>query len=181
MEKRKYLSVEPSYTHINKQGRINGSFIYGENTMVFCKDTSQRRATDNGKSWNQLVFVIEMENVPNYKGSFSMGVKAKDTRADEQIYVQYGHYLYEQESKEEFYKIALLITKQHLKSSIKSTREQLQLFYDGKYAWPITTNNYKTYEEGLANDIKAMSTIDISDADLLYPQYLVYDPNFAVE
>ena len=163
MINRKYQSVKDINSRTDGKGVPFACEIRGENTKIVAVDRSQRPADFNGKHWNQLVFTISFEDT-----GFSMCIKAKDTHANERMYVTYGSDLYEQDSKEEFYKICLLIAKQSLKSSIHTIEELHKKYLKGEHSWPLTKLNVKSYLKSLDLDKRTLQTIDIEDTDLIY-------------
>jgi hypothetical protein len=139
MKLRKYKSIEDIYSRTDGTGVICGSMIYGENTTVHVADRFQGESSFNGHKWNQIIFSVTFEDM-----GLSMTIKSKDTHQKEGKYVQYAQDLLEETSREEFYKVALIIAKIHLQTTLNLLSE--------------------SYER----DNKIINSIDATEDDLKY-------------
>lgn len=154
MEKRKYLSVEDIYSRANGQGVFVGTHIYGENTRVRVID---HRQTD------KIIFLITFEDL-----NYVIVEKVTPVNRECGRYVEYAQDLLEEDSREEYYKVALIVIKKSLISSNKQTASLLRKFHKGKHAWPIDKSNYKSYEGHLNLNRLIVASIDTKESDLKY-------------
>jgi hypothetical protein len=139
MKLRKYKSIEDINSRTDGTGVVCGSMIYGENTTVHVADRFQKESSFNGSKWNQIIFSVTFEDI-----GLSMTIKSKDTSPKEGKYVQYAQDLLEETSREEFYKVALIIAKIHLQSTLHLSKEYLE------------------------RDTKIIDSIDTTEDDLKY-------------
>jgi len=163
MNNRKYISTEPQNSRTDGKGVTFAHHIYGEDTTVHFIERFQGEAKRIGNKWEQLIFTITFEDI-----GFGMTCKSKSTSSEESVYVEYGLSLMEEESLEEYYKTALMITKIHLKNSVKSMQSLFDDYEKGKHCWPLYKGNIKMYKSSHEINKKALESIDIEQSDFKY-------------
>lgn len=160
MRKRKYIRVTDIMSRTDGKGVPFAVRIFGKNTSVMAVDRNQKD--------DKIGFVIDFTDL-------KFGIASKyDIKRGGNL-VPYASDLYEQDSKEEFYKVALILTKQSLKRQIKMLRQLIKKYDAGKYAWPITSKNIKSYRKSLEQDIKAAASIDTTEKDLQFFKEYIRD------
>jgi hypothetical protein len=166
MDKRKYISEESINSRTDGKGKSFAQYIHGENTRVMFVDRNQGPDSYNGEKFNRIIFSIDFNDL-----GLSITSKFKDSGKDG-LLVQYALDLMENDTFEEYYKVALLLTKERLAGSVKSTDELLIKFEKGEYAYPITKKNVSSYRTSNEKYRVAINSIDVTRKDLkFFAQY----------
>lgn len=152
MKNRTYIKEEDV---TSSSGMRKGVRVFGENTTVFAMDHKQ---TDE-----QMKFVIKFTDF----GGFGMSTRCEAQRYPEGL-VAYGSDLIEDDTAEEFYKVALLLTKIDLIKMADQIEEGITNFEAGKHSWPIGKSNVEEYRKSMELDRKVAATIDVTENDLKY-------------
>ncbi len=167
MKKRLYSHVVPIYqrTTPKNKGYVFAHTIHGENTEVYFIEKLQGRARSKGRTKNRkfLIFSITFKDTGL---SITSGVHR--TFPEEFRYAYYAVDLMEQESLEEFYKTALLITKNRLIAQTQGFQKEEENFKKtGYWSYPINTDP-RIYKSSNKLSLKTLKTIDIEESDLEY-------------
>lgn len=158
--KRAFIRKEPIYQRTNKKGNVFAYKLIGENTNVIFIERLQGKFR---KEFYNILFTIEFTDTKQ-----SNTTRSSELFRDESLYVQYALDLLEQDSLEEYYKTALLITKNRLIKSIDSFKKsQIIKNTTGYWPYPICTNP-TMYKRWFLNDEKLLKTIDVTKDDLVY-------------
>jgi hypothetical protein len=163
MKKRQYINEEPIYSHENK--KIIGCNIFGENTNVHLLERMQGSCKYNGSGDNKIIFTITFED-----SALICTSKVKDTSHldNEGLYATYALDLMEDHTYEEYYKAALLITKNRLKRTMNSFEEAEKAYTKtGFWDWPYNTDP-KMYRRSYNLEKMVYESIDITEKDLKY-------------
>lgn len=146
----------------NNAGIIFAHNIYGQDTNVHFMERSQGFNKSVYGDSNRIIFSIKFEDF-----NFNIISKVQDTNEIEGNYVKYALTLIEDNTLEEFYKTALLITKKRFEIAVKS---ELKAFEEMKRLYKDYTieDSYKTRKQSVDTLQKILKTLDVEESDLLY-------------
>ncbi len=168
MKRYRYIKVEPVYQRNSKKdGSVFAQTVYGEsnitlNIMERLQGKRRNKRIDDGE---QIIFTLSFKDF-GYSITSKRDTASQD--GNERFYVQYAIDLMEEESFEEYYKTALLLTKISLERSTKSfEKEKLNRKKTGYWSWPICSSP-KFYIRSNALEKKVLKSIDITEEDLKY-------------
>lgn len=165
MKLRKYINQTPVYQYANKRGCIFAYNVHAENTRLHFIERLQGPGRYDGQRWEQIIFTIEFIDT-----GLSCTSKVKNTCYvdSENLYTAYALDLMEYNTYEEYYKAALLITKNRLKRSMDSF-ENAEKEYKKTGFWPYPYNlDVKMYTNSYKLDKKTHASIDITEKDLKF-------------
>lgn len=167
MENRKYISEEPINSRTDGKGKTFAHEVHGENTRLMFVDRHQGSDSYNGRRFNRITFTIDFKDI-----GLSITSKFKDSNHEDAQLVQYALDLMEYDTFEEYYKAALLLTKQRLIDSIEQMNDLLQKFDKGEHAYPLTKANVEDYRNSNKTYQKVVDSIDVTKKDLkFFDQY----------
>lgn len=159
---RKYLSEKPV---LNLKKQAFAYNIFAENTQLHLIERLQGEWKYNGASGQKIVFTIKFEDT-----GLVITSKCKDSaihRADE-LYVKYALDLMDDDTYEEYYKAALLLTKNSLKISLIQFEEAEVRFKEkGYWEYPYNTD-IKMYKYHYDLEKRTYESINIEESDLKY-------------
>jgi hypothetical protein len=165
MKLRKYINQTPIYQYTNNRGCIFAYNVHAENTRLHLIERLQGPGRYDGQRWEQIIFTIEFIDTGLICTS-----KAKNTyyEDNESLYTNYALDLMEHNTYEEYYKVALLITKNRLQRSINGF-ENAEKEYKKTGYWPYPFNTDPSmYRRSYNLDKKTHASIDITEKDLKF-------------
>jgi len=164
MIKRKFISQKYQHQYTDGRGTPFAVNVIAENTTMRVVEKWQGPWEFNGSRGNKILFTITFEDT-----GLIICHKGKDHWMDdnEGLYVQYALTCMEMcDDYEEYYKTALLITKNSLKRSMNNFIEAEDGFKKtGYWPYPYSTNP-KMYRNSYNLDKKTFESIDITEKDL---------------
>lgn len=165
MIKRTFIKEEPVFQFIHrwkkKGGKIFAHKLHGENTIVHFQEKLQ--GLRSYRNFEVIIFSITFCDFEHTHSS-----KYSVNHPTEGMYVKYALDLLEENSLEEYYKTALLLTKKTIENSIQSF-EKSKLLRKKKGYWEYPINHSpKNYICANALYKKILKTIDVEMSDLRY-------------
>jgi hypothetical protein len=163
---RKYISEEYQHQYKDGRGTPYAVLITAENTTMHVVEKYQGAWRYDAQRGEKILFNINFKDT-----GLSMSSKVKNhvMTDNEGIYAQYALECMEMcDDYEEYYKTALLITKNFLKRSIESHEKEKAKFEEtGFWSWPINLDP-KLYENSYELNKKTFESIEICEDDLKF-------------
>jgi len=162
--KRKFISQKYQHQYTDGSGTPFAVIITAENTTMRVVEKWQGPWKYDSDKGNKIIFSINFEDTGLYIVS---KVKDRWTTDNEGLYAQYALTCMEMcDDYEEYYKTALLITKNSLRRTIERFVEAETEFKKTGY-WPYPYNtDPNMYKRSYKLDKKTFESIDITEKDL---------------
>lgn len=161
---RKFISQKYQHQYKDGSGTPYKAIITAENTTLTVVEKFQGPWRYDGDRGNKILFTISFEDT-----GLSICSKVKDHLIEDKAgyYAKYALASMDVcENYEEYYKAALLITKNSLKRQMDSFKEAEAKFKKTGY-WPYPYNtDVKMYKNSYKLDKKTFESIDITEDDL---------------
>lgn len=163
---RKYISEEYQHQYRNGIGTPYAVLVTAENTTFRVVEKHQGAWKYDGDKGNKILFSISFLDT-----GLSIVSKVKDhwTVNKQGLYAKYALTCMEMcDNYEEFYKTALLLTKNDLKRQMDiHEKEKANFEKTGFWTWPTSTDP-KMYENSYQLDKKTFESIEICEDDLSF-------------
>lgn len=163
---RKFISQKYQHQYKDGRGTPYKVIVTAENTTMRVVEKWQGSWKYDADKGNKILFTISFEDT-----GLTICSKIKDhwTIDNQGMYAKYALTCMEMcDDYEEYYKTALLLTKNDLKRQIEShEKEKLNFKKTGSWSWPINTNP-KLYEGYYKLHKKTFNSIDITEDDLQF-------------
>lgn len=161
-----YIYKKDIHQYTDGRGYVFANRIYGENQteVSFIQRLQGETKEDRHTKYNRVIFSITFGDV---KVHITNGYNDKHDYK-QSLYVNYALDLMEQNSLEEFYKVALLLTKSFLEKYIEFfNRHKQERQKKGYWSYPIIESP-RTYIRRNAKNKKIVKSIDVTEEDLVY-------------
>lgn len=159
MDKRVYIDVRP----ITQYGKLIGQKLYGERTSVYFIPKLQGIMTKGKRLISKLMFSITFHDT-----GLIVTSRAQDADSDDWLYVKYALEMVKENNLEEYYKVALFITKKRLTISTQLF-EQIMKDYSNTGLLPYYLfGKLDYYRSAYKIEKETLKTLDIKESDLTY-------------